>query len=79
MNRIDDHVEEHEDHMTTELMSLDWNLQQHSCGYVVPPSIYTCGGTEGWRRVVYRNMTDPNTNCPSGWQLTGHSKRTCGS
>ena len=36
-----------------------------------------CGGT-GWRRVVYLNMTDPNTNCPSGWQLTSHSKRTCG-
>ena len=23
-------------------------------------------------------MTDPNTNCPSGWQMTGYSKRTCG-
>ena len=23
-------------------------------------------------------MTDHNTNCPSGWQLTGYSKRTCG-
>ena len=39
---------------------------------------YTCGGEGGWRRVVYLNITDPNTNCPSGWQLTGHSKRTCG-
>ncbi|CAI8029648.1 hypothetical protein GBAR_LOCUS16823 [Geodia barretti] len=39
---------------------------------------YECGGTGGWRRVVYLNMTDPNTNCPSGWQLTSHSKRTCG-
>ena len=37
-----------------------------------------CGGSGGWRRVVYLNMTDPNTNCPSGWQLTSHSKRTCG-
>ena len=37
-----------------------------------------CGGTGGWRRVVYLNMTDTNTNCPSGWQLTSHSKRTCG-
>ena len=42
----------------------------------LPP--YECGGTGGWRRVVYLNMTDPNTNCPSGWQLTSHSKRTCG-
>ena len=23
-------------------------------------------------------MTDPNTNCPSGWNMTGYSKRTCG-
>ena len=23
-------------------------------------------------------MTDLNANCPCGWQLTGHSKRTCG-
>ena len=23
-------------------------------------------------------MTDPNINCPSGWQLTSYSKRTCG-
>ena len=40
--------------------------------------VHTCGGTKGWRRVVYLDMTDPSTTCPSGWQLTGHSKRTCG-
>ena len=39
---------------------------------------HTCGGTGGWRRVVYLDMTDPSTTCPSGWQLTGYSKRTCG-
>ena len=27
---------------------------------------------------MYLNMTDPNTNCPSGWNLTTYSKRTCG-
>ena len=36
-----------------------------------------CGGT-GWRHVVDLNMTDPNTDCPSGWRETGYSKRTCG-
>ena len=41
------------------------------------PSLISCGGL-GWRRVVYLNFTDPNTTCPSGWQLTSHSKRTCG-
>ena len=39
---------------------------------------YQCGGTRGWRRVVYLDVTDPNTNSPSGWQLTSHSRRTCG-
>ena len=39
---------------------------------------YTCGGTGGWRRVVYLDMTGPSTTCPSGWKLTGYSKRTCG-
>ena len=39
---------------------------------------YTCGGTGGWRRVVYLDMTKPNTTCPPGWKLTGYSKRTCG-
>ena len=28
--------------------------------------------------MVYLDMTDPNTNCPSGWQLTSYSNTTCG-
>ena len=39
---------------------------------------YTCGGTSGWRRAVFLNMTDPTHNCPSGWEETGYTKRTCG-
>ena len=42
------------------------------------PPVYSCGGTGGWRRVVYLDMTDPHTTCPSGWDMTGYSKRTCG-
>ena len=38
---------------------------------------HSCGG-HGWRRVIYLDMTDPSTTCPSGWKLTGYSKRTCG-
>ena len=38
---------------------------------------HPCGG-HGWRRVAYLNMTDPHTTCPSGWKLTGYSRRTCG-
>ena len=40
--------------------------------------VHVCGSEGGWKRVVYLNMTDLDTNCPSGWQLTGHSKRSCG-
>ena len=46
--------------------------------YVEQPPVHTCGGTGGWRRVVYLDMTDPSTTCPSGWNMTGYSKRTCG-
>ena len=40
-------------------------------------AVYSCGG-RGWRRVVYLDMTDPHITCPSGWNMTGYSKRTCG-
>ena len=69
MNRISEDVEEHDTHTTTELMNLYEYLQTE---------LYICGDRGGWRRVVYLDMTDPNTNCPSGWQLTSFSKRTCG-
>ena len=46
--------------------------------YVEQLPVHTCGGTGGWRRAVYLDMTDSSTACPSGWQLTGYSKRTCG-
>ena len=62
VNRICDKMGEHEDHMTTE-------TQQQNL---------TCNGIGGWRRAVYLDMTDPNTNCPEGWRMTDYSKRTCG-
>ena len=84
INTISDNVEAHDDHMTNTLLELDKNLERNftlqlknSYGY---NTSYTCGGTGGWRRVVYLDMTDPNTTCPSGWHLSGLSKtlRTCG-
>ena len=71
---------------TEESSQLHQNLQnnlthqlqdiQRNVTYILGP--YTCGGTGGWRRVVYLDMTDPSTTCPSGWNMTGYSKRTCG-
>ena len=39
---------------------------------------YTCGGEGDWRRVVYLNMTDPDTDCPTGWREITSPKRRCG-
>ena len=42
------------------------------------PLNWSCGGTGGWRRVIFLNMTDPSHVCPSGLANTTYSKRTCG-
>ena len=68
---------------TGELHQYLWNNLTHQLDAILShvsrvQGPYTCGGTTGWRRVVYLDMTDPSTTCPSGWRLTGYSKRTCG-
>ena len=37
----------------------------------------SCGGN-GWTRVAYLNMSDPNQQCPSNWNLTTSPVRGCG-
>ena len=66
-----DKIEEHDTDITAELKELS--------DYIIPQGNYRCGGTGGWRRAIYLDMTDPNTECPSGWStITSDSKRTCG-
>ena len=74
-NMICDKIEEHNIYITTELMKMNENLTEQIMNN---SGGLKCGGTWGWRRAVYLDMTDPNTNCPSGWNMTGYSKRTCG-
>jgi len=45
---------------------------------VLPQPTYECGGTSGWTRVTFINMTNTSQQCPSGLTLTSYSKRTCG-
>ena len=78
MNRITDHMEEHDNHGTTEPTMINECLEPNVTQPPNNDSLHTCGGTGDWRRVVYLDMTDLNTTCPSGWELTSHSKRTCG-
>jgi len=43
-----------------------------------PAARHPCGGTPGWRRVAYLNMSDTRYHCPLGWRPTGYPVRTCG-
>ena len=38
----------------------------------------SCGGAGGWTRAAYLNMSDPNQQCPSNWNLTTTPIRGCG-
>ena len=78
LSSLNDSLTTYTQQVNAKLSNLTHQLQdiQRNVTYILGP--YTCGGTGGWRRVVYLDMTDPSTTCPSGWQLTGYSKRTCG-
>ena len=39
---------------------------------------YQCGGSDGWTRIAYLDMTDPAQSCPSPWtEFTSGDKRVC--
>ncbi|CAI8053787.1 hypothetical protein GBAR_LOCUS29386, partial [Geodia barretti] len=50
-NAMCDKIEEHETAIKSDLKDMKENLTQQ------------ISGTGGWRRAVYLDMTDPNTNC----------------
>ena len=39
---------------------------------------YSCGGSSGWRRVAYLNISNPSQQCPSVWQEITTPHRVCG-
>ena len=54
------------------------NDLRESISDLLTPGNYSCGGTSGWARVAYLDMTDPAQSCPSGWNLvTPTSLRLC--
>ena len=58
--------------------NLTHQTETPTCNVTLTPIEHSCGGTGEWRRVVYLDMTELHTICPSGWNMTGYSKRTCG-
>ena len=71
LDSVGEKIAAHETTVKTKLMEINQNIN-------ILHHIDTCGDTGGWRRAVYLNMRDTNTDCPTGWRLTGYSKRTCG-
>lgn len=45
---------------------------------VDPSTLHPCGGTPGWRRVAYLNMSDTRYLCPASWRHYPGPPRTCG-
>ena len=39
---------------------------------------HSCGGSTGWRRVAYLNMSNPSQQCPSVWREYTTPFRVCG-
>ena len=39
---------------------------------------FSCGGSFGWRRVAYLDMSDPSQQCPSVWREITTLHRVCG-
>ena len=68
------------DYIQTKLHEIDDKMKvsfAHQTNNINNLHVHQCGGTGGWRRAVYLDMTDPSTDCPPGMTLTGLSKRTC--
>ena len=88
MDSLEECLSEHKEQVTGKLNALQTSQANHTSQvekiqddvtYLkIIHGPYTCGGTGGWRRAIYLDMTNPNTTCPSGWNMTEYSKRTCG-
>ena len=61
--------------LRNEIKNATQSLLQES---VVPQLQYSCGGSTGWRRVAYLNMSDPSQQCPSVWREITTPHRVCG-
>ena len=67
--------EEQQERVRNEIFNATLSLLQES---VVPVlQGYSCGGSFGWRRVAYLNMSDPSQQCPSVWREITTPHRVC--
>ena len=53
-------------------------LQESAIPLLQHPLDFSCGGSTGWRRVAYLNISDPSQQCPSVWWEITTPHRVCG-
>ena len=68
--------EEQEEIVRNEIDNVTLSILRQSLTHILQH--YSCGGSTGWRRVAYLNMSDPFQQCPSVWQEITTPHRVCG-
>ena len=69
--------EEQEERVRNEIYNDTERLLQESVVPLLQLQTFSCGGSTGWRRVAYLNMSDPSQQCPSVWREYTTSHRVC--
>ena len=70
--------EEHREIARNEIKTAARSLLRDSIVPDLQSYTFLCGGSTGWRRVVYLNMSDSSQQCPSVWKEITTSHRVCG-
>ena len=70
--------EEHREIARKEINTATRSLLQDSIAPNLQSYTFVCGGSTGWKRVAYLDMSDPSQQCPSAWKEITTPHRVCG-
>ena len=70
--------EEHQEIARKEIKTATRRLLRDSIVPDLQSYTFVCGGSTGWKRVVYLNVSDPSQQCPSAWKEITTPHRVCG-
>ena len=70
--------EEHQEMARKEIKTTMRRLLRDSIVPDLQSYTFVCGGSTGWKRVAYLNMSEPSQECPSVWKEITTPHRVCG-
>ena len=70
--------EEHQEIARNEIKTATRRLLRDSIVPDLQRYTFLCGGSTGWKRVAFLNMSDPSQQCPSAWKEITTPHRVCG-